>query len=221
MSAARCCSGAKRFVRRLPVTARGVGVIHAADQFRRGFGLETMHQVNRHEHVLERGHGRAGRNVFLAQPIQGQRAHFDQAIQFVGRRCAAIPQMREGIGAPGRARIGIGQVAKTLRDVFLQNGGEPGRLRSSRSENPGSRRGWCACPTRRCRSRKRGSNRCSPSHRSSRPAADNPSPRRDPACWPRSCAASRACARLRAPPVAAAAPATTRARRGSGVAPLA
>src|SRR3954471_7552692 len=83
-----------------------------------------MHQVNWHEHFLERGHRSARRDVLFAEATQGRGTDLDQAIQLIDGGRAIVPKMRQRMSAAGRTSIRVGEISKTFRDVLLENGHE-------------------------------------------------------------------------------------------------
>ena len=62
--------------------------------FARRFDLVAVQHVERHQHVFERRHRRAFANIVFAEALQRRRAHLHQAVQFVHRVRAGIPEMR-------------------------------------------------------------------------------------------------------------------------------
>ena len=85
-----------------------------------------MREINRHQHVLQRGHWRAEADVLLTEAAERERTHFHDAVQLVHSRLPGIPQMRQRVSGTGRPCIVVGDVVKALCLVFLQNASQRG-----------------------------------------------------------------------------------------------
>ena len=87
--------------------------------------LITMQQVQGHQNLFQLGIRLAHTQIIGPKALQGVSTHIQQALQFLYRIGAVIPQMRQGMGTAFCIGIQIGDVIQTGIFVLLQNGGQP------------------------------------------------------------------------------------------------
>jgi hypothetical protein len=92
----------------LAVALHGVGVVQAAQRLGGGFHLVALQQVDGHQHFFQPGHRLAGGQGFFRETGQKLAAHVQEAVQLVGGVRAVVPEVRRGVGAPGRAGVSVG-----------------------------------------------------------------------------------------------------------------